>query len=59
MQTICYWALYSIRVAATDQLYKFLRVHLMAMRTGSMLLRHCAVIATIGNHLPFLRRLGK
>jgi len=53
------FALHRIRIMTADQLHQFLRVHLVAVRIISMLLRHRAIGAAVGNHIFFLRKFGR
>ena len=59
MQAIYAFALHRIWIMTADQLHQLLRVHLVAVRIISMLLRHRAKAAAVGNHVFFLRKFGR
>jgi hypothetical protein len=57
MQMTRAFALDRMWIATADQVHQFLRMHLMAVI--SMLLRHRAMGAALGNHIFFLRKCGR
>jgi hypothetical protein len=53
MQTMRSFMLSCIWITTADQLHKFLRIHLMAVRANSILLRHRALGAAIDDPVSF------
>jgi len=58
MQTMGGFVLSSSQIMTADQLYKPLRMHFVAVGTHGILLRHRAVVGTVGGHISFWREFS-